>query len=294
MNEFENRNTRILNFTHIDLDGVTAGIVIANYFKEVDTQQINYGKEQEAYDYIIAHRNDFDAIIFTDFTPVNIQNIQKLNIPVLVLDHHESAKQFNDPEHGIFINTKYCGAMLAYKFFNQHGEISHLEDLVKIANDYDMWILNDPRSRPFNILMWEMGFKWFFRRFLKGNTALYGEEYDYLTFYKKDYEKIWDNLEVSDLPHNGVFFTATKYLSDIYADLSKTYDYIICKNNFSLSLRSRTDDINLVNVCNRVGKGGGHKAAAGIPIGNDNIATLVQKICFEVEHELNYGKELPF
>jgi nanoRNase/pAp phosphatase (c-di-AMP/oligoRNAs hydrolase) len=80
--------------------------------------------------------------------------------------------------------------------------------------------------------------------------------------------------------------------------LSKAgYDYQIIKHGNSLSLRSNTDKIDLVEVCRIVGKGGGHKRAAGIPIYyGEDIQKLVEKICYAVEHTINYGGAdgLPF
>lgn len=277
--KFEHKDTRVLNFTHSDLDGVCAGIVIKNYYHHVITQQINYGKEQDAYSFALKHRNDFDLIIFTDFYPVNIKDFKSINKPVLVFDHHESAVKYNKPIEDIYVNIKYSGTMMAYKYFNTHGELTHLSDLVNIANDFDLWILKDNRSQFFNAIFWEMGFNWFFRRFLKGNTNLYAEEREYLVDYTKEYKNYYENIPVTDVPYNGVLCESDKFVSELSNSLRKDgYAWVMIIRGRSISVRSSTPDIDLNIVTRIVGKGGGHKAAAGIPIGNDDIKTLINNI----------------
>lgn len=78
MFDFYNPDLRILNFTHIDFDGAASAVVIKNYYKNVQTEVINYGKEQEAYDKMTKNMGAFDAVVFTDFCPVNIKQLQKL------------------------------------------------------------------------------------------------------------------------------------------------------------------------------------------------------------------------
>lgn len=303
MADFYDDKLRVLNFTHIDFDGAVSAIVINNYFNTTITEQINYGKEQEVIDKCRKHQGKFDVVIFTDFCPVNIKQIKEFlannfpsEIPVLVLDHHETAQSFNDPQNHIHINLKYSGCMLAYKYFSIKKDLSHIQELVNIANDYDLFTLTDKRSMYFNAIMWKMGFEWFIERFGKGNIKLYKEEKDYIVKYVYEVKKQYDELPISDLPHKGCFYECEKYLAEMSHRLSNDgYDYQLIKHGKSISIRSNTDKINLVNVCRQLGRGGGHRRAAGIPLfQTDDIKKVVQDICFAVEHEFNYGKDLPF
>lgn len=293
---FYDENLRVLNFTHIDFDGVISAIVVKTYYKNVITEQINYGREQEAVDKIIKYKDKIDAVVFTDFTPVNIKALQAMGKPILVLDHHESCLSFNDPQNNVHINLKYCGAMLAFKYFSVKKDMSHLNDLVFLANDYDLFTLSDPRSMPFNALYWQMGFRWFMTRFMNGNTKLYPEEKQYILDYQKAVQLTYDNLPISDLPHKGCFYECEMYMAEMSRRLANDgYQYQIIKHGNALSIRSATDNINLLDVCKYVGDGGGHRRAAGIPLKpGDDIKLLVQKICFGVEHVLNNPKDLPF
>lgn len=293
--DFYNPMLRILNFTHVDLDGAVSAIVIKNYYNDVIVEKTNYGKEQQIYDSVLKHQNQIDAIIFTDFTPVNLKQIQDLGKPVLLLDHHESASKFNDPRNNIYISSKYCGAMLAWKFFSIKKDLSFLEELVKLTNDFDMFILKDKRSLPFNELFWDMGFHWFIRRFKNGNTTLYKEEKDFILDYIEDFKKKYDELPLSNLPNGGCFYKCEKYIAEMSHRLALDgYKYQIIYYRNNLSLRS-VEGIDLTLVCNQIGRGGGHKQSAGITLApSDDIKDLVNRICLAIEQVSNYDGDLPF
>ena len=150
---FYNRKLRILNFCHTDLDGAVSAIVIRNVFEKVITVPISYRSEINIGGKLDRNINDVDAIIFTDFCPtISLETVKSYGKPVLVLDHHESARKYNDPANQIYVNEIYCGAKLAYKFFEKFVNLKHLETLVEITDDYDRWILKDNRSFPLNQL----------------------------------------------------------------------------------------------------------------------------------------------
>ena len=69
MTDFYNEDLKVLNFTHIDFDGVTAGIVIKNYFKNVITEQINYGQEPQIIDKLKKHTAEFELVHTSGITP---------------------------------------------------------------------------------------------------------------------------------------------------------------------------------------------------------------------------------
>lgn len=283
-----NKKLKILNFTHVDLDGAASNIVIRNFFKDVITYTVNYDRDKEIIARIKQHYNEIDGIIFTDYTPSNLSQVQSMGKPVLVLDHHESALKMKDPNNDVYIVTSHCGAYVTYKYFNKFEELIHLQELVEITNDYDLFILKNIKSKPFNALFWKMGFEWFVERFLNGNVSLYEEEKTYIKTYMADYKKYYNSLEIVPLANKGVFCTVTKYLSDVSISLKDDgFQYLIIYHNGQFSLRSSNNKINLVNVCNRIGRGGGHPLACGIRLENDNVMTLINKIVKEIEVELN-------
>ena len=286
MINYNNPNLRICNIHHYDLDGVGSHIVLKNFYKDVISIPVTYNTEWKLLDDIRQYEGKYDAIICTDFYPAQtINDLRKLST-TLVLDHHESVVDKNN-DTDIIINTLYSGTKLAYKFVSKFKDISYLEKLVDIIDDYDMFRLKIPASVYFNNLFWEMGHKWFIRRFITGNTVMYPEEKRYFIDAKKEFDKMYETLEITDLARNGVFFETDRFHYECIEALKKDgYKWFAIKNKGNISVRC--DDIDLTEICKKIGRGGGHKSACGIPLTkNENIVELVKKIELFIDLEYN-------
>ena len=283
---YNNPNLRICNIHHYDLDGTGSHIVLKNFYKNVISIPVTYNTEWKLLDEIAQYDGKFDAIICTDFYPAQtINDLRKLST-TLVLDHHESVVDKNN-DTDIIINTLYSGTKLAYKFISKFKDISYLEKLVDIIDDYDMFRLKLPASVYFNNLFWEMGHKWFTRRFITGNTVMYPEEKRYFIDAKKEFESMYETLEIVDLAHNGVYFESDRFHYECIEALKKDgYKWFAIKNKSNLSVRC--DDIDLTEIAKKIGKGGGHVHAIGIPMAKtDNPIELVKRIELFIDTEYN-------
>lgn len=277
MNYWHNTKLRILNFSHCDMDGATSTIVIKNYFNKVISEQITYSQENTIVPKLIKHKDNFDAIIFTDFCPCNLNEVIAFGKPVLVLDHHESAVKWNDPKKFIYVCPGFSGCKLAYEFFNHDDCLIHLKELIDIVNDFDLYILKDPRSKPFNSLYWDMGFTWFINRFFGGDVELSRAEKAFLVRKQKDFKEYYDGLEISELNNKGVFCYCDHFLSEVSDALKADgYAWVVLYRPGFLSVRSSDDsNIDLVEVAKILGKGGGHEHAIGIPQEKDMLDKLI-------------------
>ena len=283
---YNNPKLRILNVTHYDMDGCGASIVLKNFYEQVIVVPVTYNTEWKLLDEIAQYDGKFDAIICTDFYPAQtINDLRKLST-TLVLDHHESVVDKNN-DTDIIINTLYSGTKLAYKFISKFKDISYLEKLVDIIDDYDMFRLKLPASVYFNNLFWEMGHKWFTRRFITGNTVMYPEEKRYFVDAKKEFDNMYETLEIVDLAHNGVYFESDRFHYECIEALKKDgYKWFAIKNKSNLSVRC--DDIDLTEIAKKIGKGGGHVHAIGIPMAKtDNPIELVKRIELFIDTEYN-------
>lgn len=284
MIDYSDKKLKILNITHCDLDGSVAGVVIKNYYDDVLTYITNYNKASATLTYINMIKTEIDAIVFTDFSPMEyIDDLKVLDIPFLVLDHHESALPINDPAAGIFINLEYCGAKLAYLYYVRFDpELKKLKELVEITNDYDMWILEDPRSKHFNTLQWSYyGFQSFYERFKDGVVKLTDWDKKEIIKAQKKFKAIWEELPLIDLPKGGCLVEVTASLTEISIELGKMgYKWFAMfnPNNEKLHLRSRSDDINLLTVMEKLGRGGGHKKATACVCTNKELKSIIDTI----------------
>ena len=283
---YNNPKLRILNIHHYDLDGTGSHIVLKNFYENVISIPVTYNTEWKLLDEIHQYEGKFDAIICTDFYPSQTINDLRKMSTTLVLDHHESVVDKNN-DTDIIINTLYSGTKLAYKFISKFKDISYLEKLVDIIDDYDMFRLKLPASVYFNNLFWEMGHKWFTRRFITGNTVMYPEEKRYFVDAKKEFDNMYETLEIVDLAHNGVYFESDRFHYECIEALKKDgYKWFAIKNKSNLSVRC--DDIDLTEICKKIGRGGGHKSACGIPlIKNENVVELIKKIELFIDTEYN-------
>ena len=283
---YNNPKLRILNVTHYDMDGCGASIVLKNFYEQVIVVPVTYNTEWKLLDEIAQYDGKFDAIICTDFYPSQTINDLRKMSTTLVLDHHESVVDKNN-DTDIIINTLYSGTKLAYKFISKFKDVSYLEKLVDIIDDYDMFRLKLPASVYFNNLFWEMGHKWFTRRFITGNTTMYPEEKRYFVDAKKEFDNMYETLEIVDLAHNGVYFESDRFHYECIEALKKDgYKWFAIKNKSNLSVRC--DDIDLTEIAKKIGKGGGHVHAIGIPMTKtDNPIELVKRIELFIDTEYN-------
>lgn len=283
---YNNPKLRILNVTHYDMDGCGASIVLKNFYEQVIVVPVTYNTEWKLLDEIAQYDGKFDAIICTDFYPSQTINDLRKMSTTLVLDHHESVVDKNN-DTDIIINTLYSGTKLAYKFISKFKDVSYLEKLVDIIDDYDMFRLKLPASVYFNNLFWEMGHKWFTRRFITGNTVMYPEEKRYFVDAKKEFDNMYETLEIVDLAHNGVYFESDRFHYECIEALKKDgYKWFAIKNKSNLSVRC--DDIDLTEIAKKIGKGGGHVHAIGIPMTKtDNPIELVKRIELFIDTEYN-------
>lgn len=280
---YNNDKLRILNITHADMDGIASSIVLKNFYKTVYTVPVTYQSETASvHEALTMYKEKFDLIICTDFYPARtITELQKIS-GIVVLDHHESVEDKNNDEN-IIINPLYSGCELTYNFIKKFKDISYLKELVTIVTDWDMFKLKDKRSAYFNNMYWEMGPKWFGRRFISGNVVLYPEEKQYFIDANKEFKDMYDTLEIFDMARNGVYFETPRFQYECIEALKKDgYKWFAIKNKNNLSIRC--DDVDLIDIANKVGKGGGHKHAIGIPLTSaDNVGEILKKLEYFID-----------
>ena len=279
---FNNQNLKVCNIHHADLDGAGSNIVLKNFYKTVYSIPVTYTTEWKLLEELKPYKDRIETIICTDFYPEKTINDLRKICPVLVIDHHESVQDYNN-DNDIIINPTYSGTKLVYMFINKFKDIKYLNELVEIIDDYDMFRLKNPKSKYFNMMFWEMGCKWFIRRFINGNVNLYPEEKQYFKDALNEFNEMYENMEICDLARNGVFFEVSKYHTECIDALKKEgYKWFIIKNKSALSVRC--DDIDLTEVCKKIGFGGGHKSAVGFPLKKtDNVGDIIKKIEYYVD-----------
>lgn len=229
---FADRNARILGFTHQDMDGVSAGVILKNFYHNIDLHFINYGQtEREMYQFAVDNAGDYDGIVFTDFTP-NISDefngttlfnaFKDIGLPMLVIDHHKKVISAHNPDDNTFVIDGKCGAYLTYEFYSKVcPELTVFEDLCFYTNIIELFLFENPSvSREdadyarnlaiiFSLIVgkgadanYERGLD----RFIDGDVELSDDELYMIDEKNKADEKMFQEVESSSvkLPNNGI------------------------------------------------------------------------------------------
>jgi oligoribonuclease NrnB/cAMP/cGMP phosphodiesterase (DHH superfamily) len=156
-----NKKSRILNVTHVDLDGIVSTINLKNYFNDVFFIQKNYDTVNEFFteivfkDKCVYKKPDF--IIVTDISIKEevIQECEERGINLLILDHHETAYSLNKFDN-VYVDEgdELSGAGVTLEFIKKIGfDSDKLDELNDIANQFDLFLFKKkPELRKFNIL----------------------------------------------------------------------------------------------------------------------------------------------
>ncbi|ULO01094.1 oligoribonuclease NrnB [Campylobacter sp. RM5004] len=157
---------KIYHLSHTDLDGYGCQYVVANYFKNCEFYNSNYGKEiEERFDEIIqkieANPNELALILITDVNPVDSvcedfsNRVAKLeNAKLLLLDHHQTGKACMEKYPWYLLDSSRCATKITYDFFSKiFGEDKELSLMVDIINSIDIWLSDNKHFELGKILM---------------------------------------------------------------------------------------------------------------------------------------------
>lgn len=262
-----NRNAKILNISHLDLDGTAASIVVANVFNNV---QYRYFRYDEVDNFLkTTDLSHFDVVLLTDISPNDSLLLEEIPNSFL-LDHHDSALCQHNPEHNRIVKSGKSAALLCKDFFESlYGiDLSYLNDFCRIVNDYDMWINSDKMGWCLNELHFKYWSDVFRVRFMSGQISLSDDEKSFIKERRNKYTQIMDNLQIYELETiKGSFILASEFVNDLCSDLLKNdNEIVICLNprNKNCSIRINDSDIHIGNILKELDFGGGHKQAGGI------------------------------
>jgi len=274
-------NAKILCLTHNDLDAATATIILANTYKNIEFIYNSFWKIDAVMQYVDYSKYDYVFVI--DIHPEKRSNLY-VSDNIILLDHHETAKEYHNPKKMHFVAENMCAAKLTKKFIeNMYGtKLSHLDNLVYLTNDYDLYTLNNPKSKLMNDLMFYYYRPIKFRKeFIDGRTRFNEKEIKWLHERRKEFNKRWKELEVFEFKNvNGCLVNANYFLNEIAHKLMEEegYNIVFVRNpdNERISIRQNIEEFNVGTYVKSLGIGGGHRFAAGIQA--DNMNDLQKKI----------------
>jgi len=261
-------DAKIFSISHNDLDGTVAQIVLGHVYDNITFLNTSFYKIDSILESL--EYDKYDYVILTDIHPDLQQNLY-LSDKIILLDHHESAEEYTDPSKMHYVIPGICGAKLTLRFVEKMYDIKldHLRDLVEMTNDYDMWILNDPKSKQMNDVMFYLYRPNKFRdKFFDGRTTFTEEEEAWLEERAIKFEKIYNNLTAFEFDKlNGCIAQSREFINEICDRLmnEEGYNIIFVRNPSTerVSVRHRIEGLNAGEILKTHGWGGGHAESAG-------------------------------
>jgi oligoribonuclease NrnB/cAMP/cGMP phosphodiesterase (DHH superfamily) len=281
-----NRNAKILNISHkACMDGSACQIVLSNCLNNVEYRKSSFFKMNELLDTVDFSR--WDCVLITDISPTKYLDFLDKHENIILLDHHGSAKEqgYHSPEKLRFIEEGICGAVMTKIFCEVlfGDDLSFLNKLLYLVNDYDIWIHKDPRSKQLSTLFYYYWDTRFLMRFKKGDITFNDDELNYLEEKRVEWEKIWKELEIFELERiKGCVVIVENFLNDVCEKLLKEENYgvIFARNpkskTMSIRVNEEMNEIDIGALMTELDVGGGHANAGGTKkIDNEEIQDFV-------------------
>jgi len=255
-------DSRVLNVTHIDLDGIVATINLKNYIKNPNNfyyVQYNYDKINEFFRNVLFKNNCVfkkpEWVVVTDISLEEdvVEECRKQDFKLLILDHHATAFNLNKYEE-CYVDKSgtLSGAGVTLEFIKGLGYTNtKLDKLNVIANQFDLFLFKNEQCRKFDIhgkkrslaeMLNNLYFKDFERdAFIERWYDGWGKGFtaEEVHFIKQQYKDASEHIEMVknsklkvDLDDNKVLILNGKhvvsigeyFLDDLGKDLVITYD----------------------------------------------------------------------
>lgn len=315
---FKNPNLNVLNCTHYDLDGVGSHLVIKTVYPTAKYAKMFYGKEKDALTFsCIPNINQYNAIVFTDYTPADFMDrVRAPGIPLMILDHHASVENLNDPSNCIFVDKSVCGARLTYDFYRDVKDISYLEDLIGYIDTFDRWVKTDKErfehAYHLNMLFkakYNLKFEPWLEDYKDGHTNFSEDDLRIIESIEGEVTDIYGKLQLTELPGGGVLTHCDKRSTEVGVRIedSEKYNYWIniyhntkC-NNIGLMFRGYNKNIAFDKFANAVVSStpgaismGGHALACGGQAANETVAMeMITKSIPYIQQQLDGTFQAP-
>ena len=289
-------------FTDADLDGAGSFLALKLAYKNAVISYSVTTEKKFREDILNWQLKDsfknYDAVYICD---LNIKNeialIDRNN--VIVFDHHaEHVDYLHEYTKAKPIVKDYpsCTLLMYHSLKLQDKVTDHQKLLISFISDYDSYVLKFPQSRPLNQIFWNYtgdriqkfltdfengfyGFNQYHKNALKIVDNKIENYFKTETLYK-------GNLNISGKDYNiiGGFFSFSPNEISERALKENNADLIILINIKSKTVcyrKSKTCDLNVGKLAEKLADGGGHDDAAGSMLNDTiiNITKLLQPIC---------------
>lgn len=218
-------------------------------------------------------KNKTIAVLDFSFTEDQIEKIKANNNRICIVDHHKTALQIAHLEN-TWIEIKYCGAILAWKFFHKNKKIPLF---LRYIQDRDLWKWELEGSRDFSIIFQNVPKRFAnyseynsnkkIKEAIRDGKLLNKYQYSLIRKISSNFQTVrYQNTKLKLVNSSILQSEIGNYLSDDEYAVAIWYKNYSAKKTI-VSLRSKGDlDVSLIA---QEFNGGGHKNAAGFSLDID-------------------------
>ena len=279
-----------------DLDGAVSYLILSwCYGKKLPVRATTVKKFDTEFRNWANHTNldEYDKIFILD---IDVANTGASDIVdrdnVVIIDHHRThiAQEDVYKKATVLMKETTSCSKLVWQIYNDvTKELSDEQKyMVLLADDYDSYELKLPHSYNLNIVYWSLQgdrITKFYENYIDGFRSFTGYEKNIISLHNKKFENIKKTarpykcfLHIKDKPVRFIAATADSCINELADHLIKKYKsdvgVIINLNTQRFSLRkSNNCVVDLSELINKIGEGGGHEYAAGGVI-NDKFLTF--------------------
>lgn len=278
-------DAKILSISHNDLDGSVCQIILGHVYTNIKFVHCSFYKIDDIL--VSLDFDNYDYVFLTDIHPEKQENLY-LSDKIILIDHHKSAQNYNNPNKGHFVygDKNVCASVLTKMFVEKMYDIKlhELDALVYLTNDYDMWNLKNGKSKLLNDVMFYLYKPVKFKElFFNGRTRFTQYEIEWLRKRKDLFKKIYNDLSVYEFDKiNGCISQSNEFINEICHKLmeEEKYDMVVIRNpnNGRVSIRHNIPNLDAGKILKEQGWGGGHEKAAGMwSLDHNDFKTKMKK-----------------
>lgn len=276
---FGANTSRVLLVSHkACMDGCVCEIIAKNIYQNVDLLEI---PPQELKSFLKSTSfKEYDLVIISDVSLYKDFGFR--NPKVIFVDHHESSVEFSNNDF-VYVNQEYCASVLLKTLLQDaySKDLSYLNELIKVTQDYDLWQHKDPRSQFYSWLFFYYWNEKFINRFFSGNLELNDEEKEYLKNTLNNFKSFYRELKIFKLTKiRGCIAMGDKFINESCYTLLKEegFNIVFYRNqkNGTVSIRSNIEGFHVGKYLSSINIGGGHKEAGAFK--EEDVLKLQEKL----------------
>jgi len=264
-----NLTPEIIHLTHIDLDamGCILSVCTLDYSQKIFST--NYVNMSEVVDNLTdtCYRTHVKMILITDLSfSGNKKTLEylealakKLNVPIILIDHHEYKDNFFDSFKYLKIihDIKHSASYLTQSFLKTKGKSEHLDRIIDLCDTFDIWQSNKPNfvlSLGLNSYFWENVLRTSLQDFAyKICNNGFRLPVDFKNFYKHyiidSKSKIESYRKRKLITSDGFFSVAfiDEYFTEVlYEEFQKNVQFVMIANSYGIT-RFRFKDASVLS-----------------------------------------------